>query len=206
MGPSWIRTTETSCWLRMRRCWVFHSRLVWGVVKTYLLRPLKMSSRRSNKMLWERTTETSRQPLHRDVVGCFIWDAPATSLGRTERPHFGVVTTFCCWMGFYLLTIGIEIFFRSIPLELFLGKVVLKTCCKFTGEHPCGSEFQSTLQSNFIEITLWHECSPVNLLHIFRTPFPEIASGGQLLILKDYSHSISCLLIIGTEILREIFS
>ena len=121
----------------MRRCWVFHSRLVWGVVKTYLLRPLKMSSRRSNKMLWERTTETSRQPLHRDVVGCFIWDAPATSLGRTERPRFGVVTTFCCWMGFYLLTIGIEIFFRSIPLELFLGKVVLKTCCKFTGEHPC---------------------------------------------------------------------
>ena len=27
------------------------------------------------------------------------------------------------------------------------------------------------LQSNFIEIALWHGCSPVNLLHIFRTPF-----------------------------------
>ena len=27
------------------------------------------------------------------------------------------------------------------------------------------------LQSSFIEITLWHGCSPVNLLHIFRTPF-----------------------------------
>ena len=26
-------------------------------------------------------------------------------------------------------------------------------------------------QSNFIEVTLWHECSPVNLLHIFRTIF-----------------------------------
>ena len=25
--------------------------------------------------------------------------------------------------------------------------------------------------SNFIEITLQHGCSPVNLLHIFRTPF-----------------------------------
>ena len=25
------------------------------------------------------------------------------------------------------------------------------------------------LQSSVIEITLWHECSPVNLLHIFRT-------------------------------------
>ena len=26
---------------------------------------------------------------------------------------------------------------------------------------------------NFIEITLRHVCSPVNLLHIFRTPFPK---------------------------------
>ena len=31
------------------------------------------------------------------------------------------------------------------------------------------------LQSNFIEIILRHGCSPVNLLHIFRTP------GGMLL-------------------------
>ena len=26
--------------------------------------------------------------------------------------------------------------------------------------------------SNFIEITLWHGSSPVNLLHILRTSFP----------------------------------
>ena len=32
------------------------------------------------------------------------------------------------------------------------------------------------LQSNFIEITLWHWCSPVNLLHIFRTLFPKHTS------------------------------
>ena len=24
---------------------------------------------------------------------------------------------------------------------------------------------------HFVEISLWHGCSPVNLLHIFRTPF-----------------------------------
>ena len=28
------------------------------------------------------------------------------------------------------------------------------------------------LLRNFIEVALWHRCSPVNLLHIFRTPFP----------------------------------
>ena len=30
--------------------------------------------------------------------------------------------------------------------------------------------------SNFIEIALWHGRSPVNLLHIFRTPFPRDTS------------------------------
>ena len=41
------------------------------------------------------------------------------------------------------------------------------------------------LQSNFIEITLRHECSPVYLLHILRTPFYKNTSGGLLLI---YEH------------------
>ena len=29
------------------------------------------------------------------------------------------------------------------------------------------------IENNFIEITLRHGCSPVDLLHIFRTPFPR---------------------------------
>ena len=41
------------------------------------------------------------------------------------------------------------------------------------------------LQSNFIEITLRHGCSPVNLLHIFRTPFPRDTSGWLLLNLVE---------------------
>ena len=40
------------------------------------------------------------------------------------------------------------------------------------------------LQSNFIEIALRHGCSPVNLLHIFRTPFPKNTSGRLLLHLQ----------------------
>ena len=35
--------------------------------------------------------------------------------------------------------------------------------------------------SNFIEITLQHTYSPVNLLHIFRTPFLKNTSGRLLL-------------------------
>ena len=61
--------------------------------------------------------------------------------------------------------------FRSSHPEVFLRKEVLKICIKFTGEHPCQSAVSINLQSNFIEIALWHGCSPVNLLHIFRTLF-----------------------------------
>ena len=36
---------------------------------------------------------------------------------------------------------------------------------------------------DFIEITLRHGCSPVNLLHIFRTPFPRKTTGWLFLTL-----------------------
>ena len=65
---------------------------------------------------------------------------------------------------------------RSSRPEVFLGKVVLKICSKFTEEYPCRSVISIKLKSNFIEITLWHGCSPVNLLHIFRTPFLKMAA------------------------------
>ena len=37
------------------------------------------------------------------------------------------------------------------------------------------------MQSNIIEITLRHVCSPVNLLHIFKTTFARNTSGWLLL-------------------------
>ena len=52
---------------------------------------------------------------------------------------------------------------RSSHLKVFLRKGVRKICSKFTGEHP--------YRCNFIEVALRHGCSPVNLLHIFRTHF-----------------------------------
>ena len=70
---------------------------------------------------------------------------------------------------------------RSKPQEVFLGTAFLKICSKLTGEHSCQSTISIKLQSNFIEITFWHECYPVNLLHIFRTLFPKNISGEVLL-------------------------
>ena len=68
---------------------------------------------------------------------------------------------------------------------MFLKKVVLKICSKFTGEHLCRSVNSIKLHSNFIEIVLRHGCSPVNLLHIFRTLFFKNTSGGCFCLLQD---------------------
>ena len=70
---------------------------------------------------------------------------------------------------------------RSSHPEVFLGKGVLKICNKFSAEHPYRSAISIKLLGNFIEITLWHGRSLVNLLHIFRTPFPKNTSGWLLL-------------------------
>ena len=64
---------------------------------------------------------------------------------------------------------------------MFLAKGALKICSKFTGEHPCQSVILIKFQRSFIEITRRHGRSPVNLLHIFRTPFYKKISEGLLL-------------------------
>ena len=66
---------------------------------------------------------------------------------------------------------------RTSHSEVFLLKGVLRIYSKFTGEHPCRSGISIQLLSNFIEVALRHGCSPVTLLHIFRTPFLKNASG-----------------------------
>ena len=74
--------------------------------------------------------------------------------------------------------------------EVFLAKGILEICSKFTGEYQCRSTISIKLQRNFIEITLRYGCSPVNLLHIFRTPFLKSTSGRLLLkSLSDYVRS-----------------
>ena len=74
-----------------------------------------------------------------------------------------------------------SLIYRSCRSEVFLGKGILKICCKFTKERSCRNAISIKLLCNFIEITLRHGCSPVNLLHIFRTTFSRNTSGWLLL-------------------------
>ena len=77
---------------------------------------------------------------------------------------------------------------RSSPTEVFIGKGVLKMyrrTYKFIGEHPCRGVISIKLLCNFIEIAVRHGCSPVNLKHILRTPFPKNTPGWLLLERKS---------------------
>ena len=80
--------------------------------------------------------------------------------------------------------------FKSSHLEVLLRKDVLKLCSKFTGENSYRSAISIKLLCNFIEITLCHGCSPVNLLHIFRTPFSMNTPGWLLLKLLFWYNKI----------------
>ena len=93
-----------------------------------------------------------------DIVKC-ITRRPAFVTFRGHKDNFRSNPTFCLINP------------SKIHSDVFLRKVVRKIWSKFTGEHPCRSAISTKLLCNFIEIVLWHVCSPVNLLYISRTPF-----------------------------------
>ena len=104
------------------------------------------------------------------------------SLSLTEFSYFNLSEFSECFYS--LNTWWFFNVIRSNSPEVFLGKGILKICSKCTGERQCRKVISIKLlklQSNFIEITLQHGCSPVNLLHIFRTCFPNDSHGGLLL-------------------------
>ena len=100
---------------------------------------------------------------------------------KTNKFHLCIGISRMCICHLFVL-ISNQTYVRSSPSEVSLGKGVLNICSKFTGEHPCQSAISIKLICNFIEIALRHGCSPVNLLHIFRTSFPKNTSEGSLLI------------------------
>ena len=80
-------------------------------------------------------------------------------------------------------------FSRSSHPEVFLGKIILKMCTKFTGEHPCRSVISIKLLLKF----------PVNLSHIFRTPFHKNTYRGLLLVVLTIINTL-----LETSVISEI--
>ena len=76
--------------------------------------------------------------------------------------------------------------FRSSPPEMFLGKGVLKKMQLIYRRTPMPKCDFNKVSINFIEITLRHRFSQVNLLHIFRIPFLKNNSGQLLLTFCEH--------------------
>ena len=113
------------------------------------------------------------------------------------KPPFLILHTFPRLITFLVLSVILRSMLRSTRPEVFLGKNVLKICSKFTVEHPCRSAISTKFLCNFIEITLRHGCSPVNLQHIFRTTSFKIPLDGCfcMLVIILSNLSVSWLLI-----------
>ena len=68
---------------------------------------------------------------------------------------------------FPIISLLEKLIYRSNHQEEFLEKDVPKICSKFIGERPCRSAISIKLFWKFIEITLRHGCTPVNMQQIF---------------------------------------
>ena len=108
-------------------------------------------------------------------------------LFTAHRVFINRISVFSDWINWIGNT------YRSSHPEMFLRKGVLKICSKFTGEHPSQNVISIKLLCSFIEIALWHVSSAVNLLHIFRTPFPRKTAGWPLLHIPMEDDALSAL-------------
>ena len=99
------------------------------------------------------------------------------------------VTLLIIWLLIFIIFFDwilsrIQKYFEINQQRLSLG-VLIKRCYENMQQiyrrTPIPKFNFNKVVSNFIETTLYHECFHVNLLHIFRTPFPENKSEGLLL-------------------------
>ena len=120
-----------------------------------------------------------------------LWKAKKTSWKDKKNSYQGKNFFHVFQFSFLLSSLFFLLLLRSSHTDVFLGKSVLEICSKSTGEHACRSAISINLLCNFIEIALRHGCSPVNLLHILRTPFCKNTSEGLLLIIVIVITTIS---------------
>ena len=93
----------------------------------------------------------------------------------THSQTWGSYLQLDIWDDYHVFLIS-----RSSYPEVFLRHLFWKYVANLQENTHAEVWFQSSCCS-FIEITLRHGSSPVNLLHIFRIPFPRNTSGWLLL-------------------------
>ena len=95
---------------------------------------------------------------------------------------FSKVADFLTWaLPFFILTFSMNFPVISLTVQKQPSRGVLKKRCSENMPQIGKRTPMPKLLCNFIEIALQHKCSPVNLLHIIRTPFHKNTSGRLLL-------------------------
>ena len=92
-------------------------------------------------------------------------------LGFSNDGYLRLSWTNYYWNNFRFISIVWNYFFQGLAIITFTLR-------------NSNTLLRRPLLCNFIKITLRplrHVCSPVNLLHIFKTPFPKNTSGGLLM-------------------------
>ena len=93
------------------------------------------------------------------------------------------------WFNNFIKLWGFPIHKVCISYEItFSIKLYEGSLQKQLPESFLQNRYSEVLLCNFIGIALQHECSPVNLLHIFRTPFPKNTSCWLLLYCNSNIH------------------
>ena len=131
--------------------------------------------------MWICLSKGYNMVMTKSFVSCNFWISPKVKI----YPHLVMSTPSMQYLSLIWLTLAFMTKARSSRPGVFFWKGVLKICSKFTGEYPCRSAISTKLLCNFIEIALRQGCSPVNLVHIFRSPFPNNTPGW--LLLKSYN-------------------
>ena len=114
--------------------------------------------------------ETSEQQLFRINLGCYL----------PKQPSRGVLKKRC--------SENMQQINRRTPIP----KSDFNKHAEVRFQYPCRSAISMKLLCNFVEIAIRYGCSPVNLLHIFRTPFLRKSSGWLLMYLHYFEYQMMC--------------
>ena len=86
------------------------------------------------------------------------------------------------WVFLLISTLGKPLFYANFPQKQPPRGVPRKRCSENMQQiYRRTPTLKCVFNCNFIQITLRHECSPANMLHIFRTPSPRNTFGWLLL-------------------------
>ena len=149
---------------------------------------------------WAKNTVTQVWMTEESAIRCFwiiihVNKAVNSKVANDLSRHFYniffpfQVTLLIIWLLIFIIFFEwilsrIQKYFEINQQRLSLG-VLIKRCYENMQQiyrrTPIPKFNFNKVVSNFIETTLYHECFHVNLLHIFRTPFPENKSEGLLL-------------------------